>query len=100
MDVQGRLRARRNPHAAGGGAGLPLHGTPDRAVWTGADSGEPGAFGARDVWPDLSGRRPGPWVVVPLFRRAGGGGSNRTARAARAGSLRVIPSPDLWPYAH
>ena len=43
LDVQGRLRARRHPHAAGGGAGWPLHGAPDRAVRPGADPGEPDA---------------------------------------------------------
>jgi heme o synthase len=32
LDVQRRLRARRHPHAAGGGTGWPLDGAPDRAL--------------------------------------------------------------------
>ena len=47
LDVQRRLRARRHPHAAGGGAGWPLHRAPDRALRRGADPGEPGA---RHCW--------------------------------------------------
>ena len=43
LDVQRRLRARRHPHAAGGGARRPLHRAPDRALRDRADPGEPGA---------------------------------------------------------
>ena len=43
VDVQRRLRARRNPHAPGGGAGRTLHRAPDRALRHRPDSGVAGA---------------------------------------------------------
>src|SRR5262249_40684334 len=99
VDVPRRLRSRGNPHVARGGAGRALDGAPDRALWTGADSGEPRAFPARHVRPDLPGRRAAAGIVVPLLRRAGGSGADARARAKRADHFGVLPSAHLWAYA-